>query len=675
MTSKQRSPLNKIVRTRKKFVEVSASPGSGKTHALIQRVLYLVSIGVPPEEILVLSFSNVSVRVICRRLDLSLDLYSESTSVPVPISIPIPKSKFSSRPTSVTQSKHRSLSTSVDPALLKAVTVKTAHGFANSLLDNKTVMNEKTANEFVSSAINLAIKDCCKGLSSSSKNKAKFKTIHDLLKSKLKTVLSFFSVVSASKKKVSEVLKMSRFLELQSFGKVLCLVHKKFKAIKVNHGQIDYGDMLSMAIDVIDKEPGKVPFTHILVDEYQDCSAAQVYLLAKLALSKCPDLNSKLKDKSGVASNNGRSIMVFGDPNQAIFGFAGASYTPLSSVLGGVIQFSLPLSRRLTFETAALASAVVNSNSNGHQPGGGLHVPIQTNHNGKKPVLVFNKSITEQTQQIVSDIMKLINSGIEPKKIVVLARVNLLVKPVEQLLLAKNISTNRIGIKRNRKHVLCILKLIKIAEYCEKQAAPKSTFHEMLIKFVSSVINIPISDKMLKKPSLELAKICRSKSLEGRYQMCSKIYLKLMKKNLDNQLLSDDFRAMEKKFLIADVNRWKSSFRGVSNVKSMLSKIRLMQHQTDAVLTGTIHSAKGGEWDHVFIVGVTDGFLPLHYSLANTESLNEELNLLYVAITRAKETVHMYHSPREHVKSHKNFNNLSQFLDKPEVLDKLTTFS
>jgi len=220
MTSKQRSPLNKIVRTRKKFVEVSASPGSGKTHALIQRVLYLVSIGVPPEEILVLSFSNVSVRVICRRLDLSLDLYSESTSVPVPISIPIPKSKFSSRPTSVTQSKHRSLSTSVDPALLKAVTVKTAHGFANSLLDNKTVMNEKTANEFVSSAINLAIKDCCKGLSSSSKNKAKFKTIHDLLKSKLKTVLSFFSVVSASKKKVSEVLKMSRFLELQSFGKV-----------------------------------------------------------------------------------------------------------------------------------------------------------------------------------------------------------------------------------------------------------------------------------------------------------------------------------------------------------------------------------------------------------------------------------------------------------------------
>ena len=87
-----------------------------------------------------------------------------------------------------------------------------------------------------------------------------------------------------------------------------------------------------------------------------------------------------------------------------------------------------------------------------------------------------------------------------------------------------------------------------------------------------------------------------------------------------------------------------------------------------AAVTSTIHAAKGGEWDHVFIVGVTEGLLPLYLEMNDEHSLVEERNLLYVAITRARKTVQLYHAPTGHARSRKNFSDLSRFLDEPAVL-------
>lgn len=89
--------------------------------------------------------------------------------------------------------------------------------------------------------------------------------------------------------------------------------------------------------------------------------------------------------------------------------------------------------------------------------------------------------------------------------------------------------------------------------------------------------------------------------------------------------------------------------------------------EAKGVVTGTIHSAKGGEWDHVQIVGVTDGLLPLYLARNDQRSLSEERNLLYVAITRARETVQLYHAPANHARSRQRFEAMSRFLDEPAV--------
>ena len=56
----------------------------------------------------------------------------------------------------------------------------------------------------------------------------------------------------------------------------------------------------------------------------------------------------------------------------------------------------------------------------------------------------------------------------------------------------------------------------------------------------------------------------------------------------------------------------------------------------DCLTISTIHSAKGLEWDSVFIIGAVDGRFPSAYSFNSPEELDEELRLMYVATTRAK---------------------------------------
>ena len=66
--------------------------------------------------------------------------------------------------------------------------------------------------------------------------------------------------------------------------------------------------------------------------------------------------------------------------------------------------------------------------------------------------------------------------------------------------------------------------------------------------------------------------------------------------------------------------------------------------RSDRLETRTIHSAKGREWDHVFVIGATEGLLP-HYRATTKSALEEELNLMYVAVTRPRKQLTLMHSP------------------------------
>ena len=88
----------------------------------------------------------------------------------------------------------------------------------------------------------------------------------------------------------------------------------------------------------------------------------------------------------------------------------------------------------------------------------------------------------------------------------------------------------------------------------------------------------------------------------------------------------------------------------------------------DYVVISTIHSAKGLEWPIVYIPHVVDGMIPIDMALSSQDGLEEEQRLLYVAVTRARDELHLYaplrmpHHGRAHNDRH-SFVPLSRFLD------------
>ena len=92
----------------------------------------------------------------------------------------------------------------------------------------------------------------------------------------------------------------------------------------------------------------------------------------------------------------------------------------------------------------------------------------------------------------------------------------------------------------------------------------------------------------------------------------------------------------------------------------------------DYLVLSTIHSAKGLEWDSVHVLAVYDGNFPACLSAGTSESIDEERRLLYVGMTRARRTLHLYVPVRYHHRPHgrddaHGYGKPSRFLT-PEVL-------
>jgi ATP-dependent DNA helicase UvrD/PcrA len=73
----------------------------------------------------------------------------------------------------------------------------------------------------------------------------------------------------------------------------------------------------------------------------------------------------------------------------------------------------------------------------------------------------------------------------------------------------------------------------------------------------------------------------------------------------------------------------------------------------DYLILSTIHSAKGQEWDAVFVLNVSDGCIPSDMAVGNPEQIEEERRLLYVAMTRARQHLHLV-QPLRFFRSHQH---------------------
>ncbi|NVO06856.1 MAG: UvrD-helicase domain-containing protein [Rhodoferax sp.] len=100
----------------------------------------------------------------------------------------------------------------------------------------------------------------------------------------------------------------------------------------------------------------------------------------------------------------------------------------------------------------------------------------------------------------------------------------------------------------------------------------------------------------------------------------------------------------------------------------------MAQAGQDAIQLMTVHSAKGLEFDCVFITGVEEGLFPHENSMSDRDGLEEERRLMYVAITRARQRLYMSHSQTRMLHGQTRFNLKSRFFDElPEEALKWLT--
>ncbi|BDB70614.1 MULTISPECIES: ATP-dependent helicase [Comamonas] len=605
---KPTSHQRQIVRTTLQNVEVRASPGSGKTTTLIQRIKHLVRNGTPASQILVLSFAKNSVGEFRDRLQRSLEQKGNSG---------------------------KNFSTSKKTADGNELpTTQTTHAFALSLVTRAGGGGGGVPTSTESLALlKEALRRCRKDATDQklwqklddTTRRERLRLVRELQKDsrRLKQLLKALSFAQASKQKLREVVTSRKFSAgLATYAPIALAVQKRFAHAKKAAGKLDFGDMLEKAVDVLDGG-AEIPYTHVLVDEFQDGSAAQNLLLATLVKRGC-------------------QLMVFGDPEQAIYGFSGSSYTPLDQIVDGAVVMPLPESHRLHRQTAELAMAVAGKSTQ----------KIVTMRSGVKPVLVTSGGPIEQIHAVVRDIQQLLEQGVDASSIAVLARTKAILKTVEQSLLALDINTARKGVVRDLQHVQRVLRLVRLVD---RNARTQTPIDANAVAHVFRKVKL-VDEQDWKSRARSLQKAASSSSLEGRYKECRDIYLKI----LGGVRSNNEVRV--------GLNFWLAKCRDYANGLEML---RATKQEKPVVQTMTIHTAKGGEWDYVFVVGVADGELPIFYAKSES-ALAEERRLLYVAVTRARNAVWLYYAPMPHTHSYKKSKELSSLLQPANVQRTLT---
>jgi DNA helicase-2/ATP-dependent DNA helicase PcrA len=368
------------------------------------------------------------------------------------------------------------------------------------------------------------------------------------------------------------------------------LLQEQYEAVKIKSQRLDWEDVLILTLGMLRAEPLALSHVHqqyrfFTVDEYQDISPLQHALL-----------DAWMGDHT--------DLCVVGDPNQTIYSFTGATSDYLRNFderYEGAKVLQLTHNYRSTKKIVAAANRVVADTSSID--------PLTSQGDSGDDVRVLQfASVADEAREVALNIRELLSAGAKPNEIAVLYRVNGQSEMFEAALAEQNIEYQLRGGERffNRPEIARAMTALR-AESNSASREDKSTF-----ELVTDV--------------------CRSVGWTAR----------------------------EPEGAGAERDRWESLSALIAMLAEMpgdptlaqfsaeLDERKRSQHEPikAAVTLSTIHAAKGLEWSQVFIVGATEGYLPIGYATTPAE-VAEEKRLFYVAVTRAKKKLSISWSKRD----------------------------
>ena len=601
---------------------VLAGAGSGKTKVLTERIVNLINNGVSPYNILAITFTNKAAREMRERVYNSIE--EEANKIFI--------------------GTFHSLGLKIVRENASVI------GYSN----NVTILDRDD--------VNTLIKRFMKELN--------LDTEHYPVKSILNKI-SFAKNEGLSPDELDKFAKAP--LDMAS-----CKVYKMYESALKRSNSVDFDDLLILPLRIFKKDKSVLEkyqehFKYILVDEYQDTNMVQ-YDMCKLLASKY------------------RNLFVVGDMDQSIYSFRFANYM-------NVINFEkdnkdakvivLDENYRSTNNILNAANDVIKNNKERKEKN-----LWSSKGDGDKIKYIRCDNELEEASTVVRLTKELLDKGEKPSEIAVLYRTNGQSRVFEEAFLKENIPFKIVGsyFFYNRKEIKDLISYMHLIYNNNDDASlervinvPRRGIGSKTIERLRSEASI--SDKSMfevvssgkelgfKNLIIDLTNESKNTDLVGLVDVI------LDKTGIRKEL--EEKNDLESEIRLENLNEFKSialafQEKGIFSLEEFLENISLVSDKNeykevdDGINLMTLHSAKGLEFNDVFLVGMEEGIFSHNRSFESESELEEERRLCYVGITRAKEHLWLMNAKKRTLFGQVSMNFPSRFIKEinSDLIDK-----
>ena len=574
---------------------ILAGAGSGKTKTLTTRLAYLIDeVGIPPSATLTLTFTNKAAQ---EMRDRALSLLSNAYQAP--------------------------------PLLC------TFHKFGLLFLRFYIKVLEREANFVV--------------LDSDDK-KAILKSL-----SKALPVSQFDSYISNMKNSVLSPQEAATYAHSPEY-KLMNKIYAEYEEYIQKKNLLDFDDLLYLTYKILSQRSDIAKemsqrYQYIMVDEYQDTNELQYKILKSLCITH----------------NN---LCVVGDDDQSIYGWRGADIGNIlrfAKEFSGAKTIKLEENYRSSEEILQAANALIAHNT--ERLGKNLKSVKGSKGFMGAVRVIENDDETQEATFLAKEIARLCENGENPSDIAILFRVNALSRSIEE-------SFNRFKIP---------YKLIGAVRFYERAEIKD------LLSYLRLIVNADDDFSFLRiinRPKRGIGKVTQSKleqlsqskglsclacleqyPLESKAHIGEKAYTALVKLQKDlskwrdmadlSEMIEDmqenlifEFSPLDEVDREGNIYEFYGMFKDyvihnpTNTLDEFLNDLALASPSDevvgDCVSCMSVHSAKGLEFKHIYVIGFEEGFFPLHRG--ENDEIEEERRLGYVAFTRAKEHLSLCYS-------------------------------
>ncbi len=455
----------------------------------------------------------------------------------------------------------------------------------------------------------------------------------------------------------------------------------KYQENLLKSNAMDFDDLIYNTVRLWEENPDVLEYyrsriKYIMVDEYQDTNPAQ-YMMVKLL------------------AESSRNICVVGDDDQSIYKFRGAT---IENILNfekhypdaNVIR--LEQNYRSTQNILDAANAVISHNTD--RKGKNLWT---SNGTGDKITAVTAENEADEARFVSEEILHHVKNGGKFSDCAILYRMNAQSNAVENVFVRSGIPYKVIGGLRfyDRKEIKDVISYLNVINNPNDNVRLRRVINEpkrgIGSTTVESALNIADSLNMslfevfdnaenypaISRAASKLKAFCDIiRDLQSDIEVLSlhelvKAAIEKTGYELYLQTLPPEEaeRSENVHELISSVMQYEeendnASLSGFLEEVSLISDIDSYEEGADATVLMTLHSAKGLEFDTVFLIGMEEGIFPGNQTIyGGPEEMEEERRIAYVGITRAKRRLYVTNTYRRRMYGQTSYNKASRFFD------------